>query len=33
MDKLEKEIEEIRRMLFKSTEKTFSNRWKLVRGD
>jgi hypothetical protein len=33
MDKLDKEIEEIRRLMLKSTKETVNNRWRLTRGD
>jgi hypothetical protein len=33
IDKLDKEIEEIRRLMLKSTKETVNNRWRLTRGD
>jgi hypothetical protein len=33
MDKMDKEIEEIRRLMLKTTKETVNNRWRLTRGD
>jgi hypothetical protein len=33
MDKLDEEIEEIRRLMLKSTEETINNKWRLIRED